>query len=129
MTSANPRPRIVEVAFWCWVVAAVLLALFGLLIATATAPLFFRCAGGLFSLAGLAFAYLAGRARRGDSRFRWAAVALALTLVLLLVLFDILLRGLVWVLIVILLLIGTFAATRDSATEWFDANKSGSGGD
>jgi hypothetical protein len=129
MTPADPRPRIIEVAFWTWVAAAILLVLFGLLIATATAPVFFRGAGVVFSVAGLALGYLAGRARSGRSRFRWAAVALALTLVLLLILFDLLLRGLVWLLIVILLLIGAFAATRDTAHSWFDAVDSGSDGD
>jgi hypothetical protein len=129
MTSANPRPRIVDVAFWCWVAAAFLLILFGVLLVTATAPVFFRAAGGVFTIAGLALAYLAGRTRRRNSRFRWAAVALALTLVVLLILFDILLRGLVWLLIVILLLIGAFAATRDTASAWFDAVASGSDGD
>jgi hypothetical protein len=128
MTSADPRPRIVEAAFWCWAVAAMLLVLFGLLVATATAPLFFRGAGALFAVAGLALAYLAGRTRRGHSRFRWAAFALALTLVVLLILFDVLLKGLVWLLIIILLLIGAFAVTRDSATAWFDGVETGTDG-
>ena len=129
MTSANPRPRIVDVAFWCWVAAAFLLILFGVLLVTATAPVFFRAAGGVFTIAGLALAYLADRTRRRNSRFRWAAVALALTLVVLLILFDILLRGLVWLLIVILLLIGAFAATRDTASAWFEGNESGKASD
>jgi hypothetical protein len=130
MTSAEPRPRIVEVAFWTWVAAAILLVLFGLLIATATAPVFFRGAGVLFSVAGLALAYLAGRARSGRSRFRWAALALALTLILLVILFEFVwLLGPAWLLIVILLLIGAFAATRDKAQAWFDAVEAGRDGD
>ena len=109
MTSAEPRPRIVEVAFWTWVAAAILLGCFGILIATSNAPAFSRGAGVVFVVAGLTLAYLAHRARNGRSRFRWAAVALALTLVGLLILFEILLRGLVWLLIIALLLIGAIA--------------------
>jgi hypothetical protein len=128
MTSAEPRPRIVEVAFWTWVSAAILLVLFGVLFATATAPVFLRGAGAVFAVAGAALAFLADRARRGRSRFRWAAVALALTLVALLIVFDVLLRGLVWLVIIAFLLIGSFAATRDVASAWFDAAESGRDG-
>lgn len=129
MTSAEPRPRIVEVAFWTWVAAAILLVFFGILIATSNAPSFFRVAGVVFLVAGLALAYLANRARNGRSRFRWAAVALALTLILLVIVFEIVwLLGLAWLLIVVLLLIGSFAATRDTASRWFDAAESGRDG-
>jgi len=129
MTSAEPRPRIVEVAFWTWVAAAILLVFFGILIATSNAPAFSRGAGVVFLVAGLTLAYLAHRARNGRSRFRWAAVALALTLILLVILFEIVwLLGLAWLLIVVLLMIGSFAATRDTASMWFDAAESGRDG-
>src|ERR1700756_5082156 len=129
MTSAEPRPRIVEVAFWTWVAAAILLVFFGILVATSTAPAFLRIAGVVFSLAGLALAYLAHRARNGRSPFRWAAFALALALIFLVILFEIVWQlGPGWLLIIVLLLIGAFAATRDTASAWFDAVDSGSDG-
>jgi hypothetical protein len=43
----------------------------------------FRGAGVVTALAGIGMAFLAGRSRTGDTRFRRAAVALALTLVVL----------------------------------------------
>lgn len=125
MTSADSRPRIVQVAFWCWLLAAVALVLLGLLIATSTAPGFFRGAGVIFAVASLGLAYVAGRMRRGDSRFRRAAVALAMALVVLLVLFAIQVHGLGWALVAALILAGAIAATRDKATAWFDAVDSG----
>jgi hypothetical protein len=129
MTSAESRPRVVEVAFWTWVSAAILLVVFGILIATSNAPAFSRGAGAVFLVAGLALTYLAHRARNGSSRFRWAAVGLALTLIMLLVLFEMVWQlGLAWLLIVVLLLIGSFAATRDVASAWFDAAESGRDG-
>jgi hypothetical protein len=129
MTSAHPRPRIVEVAFWTWVAASILVVFFGILIATSNAPALYRGAGVVFSVAGLTLAYLAYSARNGRSRFRWAAVALALTLILLVILFEIVWQlGPGWLLIVILLLTGSFAATRDTASAWFNAPNSGSDG-
>jgi hypothetical protein len=54
---------------------------------------------------------------------------LALTLILLVILFEIVwLLGLAWLLIVVLLMIGSFAATRDTASMWFDAAESGRDG-
>ena len=129
MTSAEPRPRIVEVAFWTWVAAAILLGCFGILIATSNAPAFFRAAGVVFLVAGLTLGYLAQRARNGQSGFRWAAVVLALTLISLVILFEIVwMLGLAWLAIVVLLLIGSFAATRDTASAWYDAAESGRNG-
>lgn len=121
MTSVDRPPSSVQVAFWCWAVAAVALALMGLLIATSTAPAFFRGAGAIFLLAGAGLAYLAGRTRRGDSRFRRAAVALSMALVVMLVLFAIQVSGLAWALVAMLVLAGARAATRPSASKWFDA--------
>jgi hypothetical protein len=128
MTSAQRRPRIVEVAFWTWVSASILLVVTGVLIATATAPAIFRGAGAVLTVGGLALAYLAHRARNGRSRLRWAAVVLALTLVLLLILIDLFVTWVLWLLTIILLLIGTYAATRDTASTWFDAAESGRDG-
>jgi peptidoglycan/LPS O-acetylase OafA/YrhL len=95
--------------------------LLGLLFATSTAPAFFRGAGVIFLLAGVGLAYLGGRTRRGDSRFRRAAVALSMALVVLLVLFAIQVHGLAWALVAMLVLAGASAATRPSASKWFDA--------
>src|ERR1700676_5218173 len=104
MPATPPRPRTVNAAFWCWVLATMMLILFGLLLALSQShlPIFFRGAGVLFVLAGIALGYLAGRTRQGDRRFRRAAVAFALVLVVLLALFSVLSTGLIWLLIMIL---------------------------
>lgn len=81
--TAPHRPRTVTAAFWCWVVAAVLLIVGGLLAATAPLPGIYRGAGVLTAVAGVGLAFLAGRARTDDTRFRRAAVVLSLTLVVL----------------------------------------------
>ena len=62
--------------FGCWLVASVSLVLLGLLMALTRAnlPTFFRGAGILFALAGLALGYLAGRTRAGHAQLRRAAV-------------------------------------------------------
>jgi predicted MFS family arabinose efflux permease len=75
----------------------------------------------ILGIAGLAIGYLAGRTRRGDKRFRRAAVALAFTLAVLLIVFAMLSGGLIWLLPLILLWTGAFAVTRPPANEWFDA--------
>jgi hypothetical protein len=151
MTSANPRPRIVDVAFWCWVAAAILLILGGLLEITmvkfsdlrnaypASVPdsdirsLFanFRTVAIVSMVLGMAVGYLAGRTRRGDKRFRRATVALSVAGVVLLLAARVLLGGvgLLAVLAVIPLLVAVVSATRDSASAWFDAVASGSDGD
>src|SRR5271165_6506304 len=135
MTAAPPRPRIVDVAFWSWLAAAVLLIVGGILpqflsfgtvrsaaLKTVTDEqirswlLLHKSAGVVGVLLGLAIAYLASRTRRGDKRFRRAAVALSLA-------------G------VVLLAIGWFAAivavgliTRPNAAAWFDEVNQPEGG-
>jgi hypothetical protein len=122
MTAARPRPRIVTVAFWCWLVASVLLVAFGMLLALSPDPLpvLFRGAGALFAAAGLGLGYLAGRARLGQPRFRRAAVALALAIVVLLALFALMSRGPVWLLVMIVTMVGAILMMRPSAQNWFD---------
>jgi general stress protein CsbA len=88
MTASQPRPRVVTAAFWCWVVAAVMLILGGLIAASVNLPTVFRGAGVLTILAGGGMAFLAGRIRSGDVRFRRAGVALSLTIVALVALIS-----------------------------------------
>ena len=144
MTSANPRPRVVEVAFWCWVAAAVLLIVAGLLEMTvvkysdlrnaypASVPdsdvrslfAYYRAVGIVAAVWGMAIGYFAGRTRRGNKRFRRGAVALSVAGVVLLLAAKVLLGGvgLLAVLAVIPLLVAVVAATRESASAWFDVD-------
>jgi hypothetical protein len=145
MRSADPPPRSVEVAFWCWVVAATVLVLAGLVAVMAgyttllgsfpTASLsedqirslafFFRGSGVLFIVVGLALGYLAGRTRKGDKRFRRATVALSNAIVLLLVLYALLLGIVLPLPAAIASIVAAVLATRASADAWFDAVDSG----
>lgn len=122
MTPPQQRPRVVTVAFGCWVVASVLLVTFGLLLAFSqdSLPALFRGAGVLFALAGLGLGYLSGQARLGHARFRRAAVALALAVVLVLALFALISRGPIWLVVMILAMVGAVLMMRPSAQEWFE---------
>ena len=122
MSAPLQRPRIVDAAFWCWLAAAILLAALGLLLALnkANLPVFLRGAAVLFVVAALALGYLAGRTRSGHTRYRRAAVALALALVVLLAMFVLVGGGgVLWVLPMILTLVGAILAMRPSAQGWF----------
>jgi peptidoglycan/LPS O-acetylase OafA/YrhL len=125
MTAPQSRPRVVTAAFWCWVVASLLLVLFGLMLALSrnNLPLFYRGAGALFILAGLALGYFAGRTRLGYAPFRRAAVGLALALALLLALFSLMTHGIVWLLVMILSMVGAVLIMRPSAQDWFEAQE------
>jgi peptidoglycan/LPS O-acetylase OafA/YrhL len=125
MTAPQSRPRVVTAAFWCWVVTSLLLVLFGLMLALSrnNLPLFYRGAGALFILAGLALGYLAGRTRLGYAPFRRAAVGLALALALLLALFSLMTHGIVWLLVMILSMVGAVLIMRPSAQDWFEAQE------
>src|SRR5690349_15005178 len=83
MTAPQPRPRVVTAAFWCWVGASFLLMLGGLIAASLDVVTVFRGAGVVFALAGAGMAFLAGRTRTGDTRYRRASIALAMTLIVL----------------------------------------------
>jgi hypothetical protein len=129
-TSSVPsnRPRIVDAAFWCWLAAAILTAVLGLLMATqssASTPLFFRFAGGVLVVVGLAHGYLAGRARKGQLRFASAGVGLAMASVAflaVLLLFGSSLLGIIFVAAIMALMItGSVLIQRGSAQEWFEA--------
>ncbi len=122
MTPTQQRPRVVTVAFGCWVVASVLLVAFGLLLAFSQDPLpvLFRGVGVLFALSGLGLGYLSGQARLGHARFRRAAVALALAVVVVLALFALISRAPIWLLVMILAMVGAVLMMRPSAHDWFD---------
>ena len=129
-TSPAPsnRPRIVDAAFWCWLAAAVLTAALGLLMATqssASTLLFFRLAGGVLVVVGLAHGYLAGRARKGQLRFASAGVGLAMASVAflaVLLLFGSSILGIIFVAaIMVLMITGSVLIQRGPAQEWFEA--------
>lgn len=117
------RPRIVDTAFWLWLLAAVSLVVLGMLMALTrgNVPTLFRGAGILFALAGLALGFLAGRTRAGQARMRRAAVGLALALVVLLALFTLMTGGVLWLIPMILTIVGAVLVMRPSANDWFDA--------
>jgi peptidoglycan/LPS O-acetylase OafA/YrhL len=121
MTATEPRPRIVSIAFWCWLAAAILLILGGLLLvfSQGPAPVFFRGAGALWIVSGALLSYLAGRARGGDTRFRRAAVALSIALALLLALFSVMTSGLVWLFVLVLVIVAAVLILRPSAQQWY----------
>ncbi|WP_326548195.1 hypothetical protein QGN32_08825 [Mycolicibacterium sp. ND9-15] len=82
MTAPAPRTRVVTAAFWCWIVASVMLLAGGLIAASwEGAPAVFRGAGVISAIAGAGVALLAGRSRGGDPRYRRALIALSLTIV------------------------------------------------
>lgn len=117
MTAPQPRPRVVTAAFWCWAIASLLLIVGGLFAAFVPLPAVYRGAGVLTALAGAAMAYLAGRGRDGDTRFRRAAIVLSLTVIVLVALSAIL--GVVHVLTLIAvlpLIAGTVLITRPAAS-------------
>jgi hypothetical protein len=118
MTAPQSRPRVVTAAFWCWLVAAILLIVGGLLAASVAAlPMVYRGGGVITALAGAGVAFLAGRGRKGDTRFRRAAVALSLTIVALVALVAVL-GGAVHMLTLLAvfpLIAGTVLITRPAA--------------
>jgi hypothetical protein len=117
MTAPQSRPRVVTAAFWCWIAASFLLVLGGLIAASLNVPVVFRGAGVIFALAGAALAFLAGRTRSGDTRFRRAALALALALVVLIALAALFqLTNGITLLAVFPLVAGTVLITRPGAS-------------
>ena len=118
MTAPQPRPRVVTAAFWCWVVASILLIGGGLIAASVSAlPMVYRGGGVITALAGAGMAFLAGRSRSGDTRYRRAAIALSLVIVVLVAIASVL-GGAVHVLTllgVLPLIAGTVLNTRPVA--------------
>ena len=89
MTAPPSRPRVVTAAFWCWVAASIMLIVGGLIAASVDLPAVYRGAGVVTALAGAGMAFLAGRSRSGDTRFRRSAVALSLAIVVLMALLSV----------------------------------------
>jgi D-alanyl-lipoteichoic acid acyltransferase DltB (MBOAT superfamily) len=125
MTSVEPRPRSVDVAFWAWTLAGIVLVLFGMWLITNRAPMFVHGVGFILMIVGFAQAYLGSRTRAGDRRFRRAAIALALTFCVLLIVLTFLTLGPLWLVPMILLMVGAYGASRPSADQWFDAIETG----
>jgi peptidoglycan/LPS O-acetylase OafA/YrhL len=116
MTAPQQRPRVVTAAFWCWLVASVLLIFGGLIAASVNLPAAYLGAGVVTVLAGAGMAFLAGRSRGDDPRFRRAAVALSLAIVVLVALASVV--GIVHLLTrlaIIPLIAGTVLITRPGA--------------
>ncbi|BBX34585.1 hypothetical protein MMAG44476_23819 [Mycolicibacterium mageritense DSM 44476 = CIP 104973] len=86
MSAEPPSPPLrATIGFWVWLTASVLLIVGGLFAAAVELPglntVLFRGTGVLTALGGAAMAYLAGRSRTGEPRFRRAALALSMALV------------------------------------------------
>lgn len=137
----HSRPRLVDAAFWCFVGGAVIMIVGGLLAATATYDAaraaissemsddrvrsyltVYRLTGIGAVLAAGALAFLAGRARRGDGRFRFALLGMAFALVAVVLLMAIWV-GVAQPLILLGLLpvlVGAALMTRPAARAWYD---------
>jgi peptidoglycan/LPS O-acetylase OafA/YrhL len=118
MTAPQSRPRVVTAAFWCWVAASILMILGGLIAASVSElPMVYRGAGALTAVAGAGMAFLAGRTRSGDTRYRRAAIALSLAIVVLVAIMSVL-RGAIHFLTLVAvlpLIAGTVLITRPGA--------------
>jgi peptidoglycan/LPS O-acetylase OafA/YrhL len=120
MTAPQSRPRVVTAAFWCWVAASILLIVGGLIAASVSElPLVYRGGGIITALAGAGMAFLAGRTRSGDTRYRRAAIALSLLIVVMVAVVAVA-GGAVHVLTllgVLPLIAGTVLITRPAAAQ------------
>jgi hypothetical protein len=119
------RPGTVVAAFWCWVVAGVLTAAFGMLVATLSVAVFFRVAGVVLVLVGVAQGYLAGQARRGRQRLARAGVGLAMAsvavLALLLLMGTAAVLGVIVVAVIMtLLIVGSVMSQRATSQQWYE---------
>lgn len=82
---ARANSLVETIGFTFWLVAAVLLMVGGMIAASVSLPgvdtAVFRGVGVLIAIAGAGMAFLAGRSRSGDPRFRRAAIALSVAIV------------------------------------------------
>lgn len=125
MTESPPvaRPRAVTVAYWCWMVGAVLLIVSGLASAMlgTPLPLIYQGAGILVVLAGVGMAFVAGRTRTADPRFQRTGVALSMAIVLVVAVASVVgvvdrLAGIA----LLPLIAGTVTIRSAAAQTWFD---------
>lgn len=142
MTAPSPasRPPVVDAAFWFFVGGAVLMIVGGLMASTAAFEdaraylpasmtddqvrnylTLYRGTGMGSAVAGVALAFLAGRARRGDRRFRLATLGLAFAAVAVIALMAI---GVgvahpIVLLSLLPILVAAVLITRPSARDWF----------
>ncbi|MUM19830.1 hypothetical protein FZI91_04770 [Mycobacterium sp. CBMA271] len=143
MTPDQPRPRIVDVAFWFWVVSAALLFLNGLAgVSQRFAELrahakpevtdeqvrnliaFARAWGVLCILLAIGIAFLAGRTRQGDKRFRRALIALSVVSVLgAIAMASSGSVGPVLLIAALSLIVANVLIIRPTAQDWFDGNE------
>lgn len=136
------RPRVVDVAFWCLAAGAVMMTVGGLIAASTTYDAaraaidatvgddqvrsyltVYRVSGMISVSAAAALAFLAGRARRGDTRFRLATLGLAFAIV---VVVGLLAVGVgvaqpLTVLSLLPILVGAVLFTRPAARTWYES--------
>jgi hypothetical protein len=118
-----PRPRAVTVAFWCWIVAAVVMIVGALLPAAVnpSLPVAVLGAGAVAALAGLGMAFVAGRTRSGEPRFRRAAIGLSLAIVIVVAVLGVVhLLAPITLLALLPLIGGTVSIRTPEAQAWFD---------
>lgn len=140
MTATESRPRALTIAFWLLIAGSVLLMAGGLLALTfgfdalrqVVSPAisdaavrqllnFRRAAGAVCVVAGLGLAFLAGKTRSGDVRYRRAALGLGLTLIVLVGVLQVFVNiGLVTLLSLPPIIVGTLLLTRPAVAAWFD---------
>lgn len=142
MTAPSPasRPPVVDAAFWCFLGGAVILVVGGLMASTAGLEdaraylpatftedqvrnylTLYRGTGMGCVVAGVALAFLVGRARRRDQRFRLATLGLAFAIVVVIALMAVGVgfRSLIVLVSLLPILAGTVLITRASARDWF----------
>ncbi|MGA5461763.1 hypothetical protein [Mycobacterium sp. NPDC050041] len=136
------RPRVVDVAFWLLVVGAVVLIGGGMLAATVSFDaardaidaavsdeqvrqylLLYRGMGIGSVLSGVGMAFLAGRTRGGDPRFRRATIGLglAITLILAVLAFVFGISQPITLAGVLPIVAGVVLLTRPASSAWFTA--------
>ena len=136
------RPRVVDVAFWLLVVGAVVLIGGGMLAATVSFDaargaidsavsdeqvrqylLLYRGMGIGSVLSGVGLAFLAGRTRAGDARFRRATIGLglAVTVLLAILAFVFAIAQPVTLAAVLPIVAGVILLTRPASSAWFTA--------
>ncbi len=135
---SSDRPRIVDIAFWCLVAGAVLMLVGGLMAigtsygalssVSATADelrsfLTMRLVNGVAAaVAAAVLAFLAGRARRGDARFRLAAMGMVFAIFVVFGVLGLLTGLTTWIILaaVLPMLVGEVLLTFPTARDWYD---------